>query len=253
VAARLSNDETQGQSSDRARKSTRGEPFLGLSSHELRTTIFSRRSPMATSDKPALSDRQTRRRPRRFAAPGLAKSAATRYRAACSRAPIRPPSQARRPPPRRRSRPGRAPATRPKPRPKPPFSPAPRSPGSMRSCAKIRRGPAPGASASPCMPRPPASPAPAAAKTRRRCATRSTSLDRAPIPDRRDAGCGPGARSRPDRSDNGAPRSQSPPRPWISPRARPYKRRSRPPRLASPDIASRRSRPRAPMNWRVAR
>ena len=43
-----------------------------------------------------------------------------------------------------------------KPRPKPPSSPAPRSPGSMRSCAKIRPGPAPVLSASRSPPPPPA-------------------------------------------------------------------------------------------------
>ena len=50
----------------------------------------------------------------------------------------------------------------------------------------------------------------------------------APIPDRRDAGCWPGARSRPDQPGNGAPRSRSPPRPWTSPATTRCKRRSRP-------------------------
>ena len=87
--------------------------------------------------------------------------------------------------------------------------------------------------------------APAATKTRRRCATRSTSLGRAPIPDRRDAGCGPGARSRPDRPGNGAPRSRAPPRPWTSPATTRCKRRSRPREAcAAGAIARRRSPPR---------
>jgi len=66
------------------------------------------------------------------------------------------------------------------------FSPAQRSPASMRSCVKTHPGPAPGVAASPCAPRPPASRAPAATRTRRRCATRSTSLAPAPILDPRD-------------------------------------------------------------------
>ena len=50
---------------------------------------------------------QAPRQARRLSANRLVKSAATGYRPACSRAPIRPPSQAPRPPPRRRFRPGR--------------------------------------------------------------------------------------------------------------------------------------------------
>ena len=70
----------------------------------------------------------------------------------------------------------------PKRKPKPPFSPARRSPASMRSSAKTRPGPAFSAAPGAQRRRGQVCAAPAARKTRPRCAMRSTSTGRAAIP-----------------------------------------------------------------------
>src|SRR5580704_12646258 len=63
----------------RTRKSTPGGPFQRSKGHDRRGPTIKR----TMSDNAILSDRQTRRRPRRFAARRLAKSAATAHRPAC--------------------------------------------------------------------------------------------------------------------------------------------------------------------------
>ena len=167
----------------------------------------------------------------------------------CSRAPIRPPSQAPRPPPRRRSRPGRAPSMPPETEAEAGFL---AGAALARLDAIVQRNPAVGRRLAPA-PRP-------ASRGRQRCPRRPQrrrggAARRAPphsLRRRSRTGGTPAAglaraRGRIER-DNGAPRSRAPPSSCEFRPTRRCKRRLPPPRLARPAPGRRRSPPRGRSN-----